>query len=65
MKRTTKVRVKFEGGTVAEATVSTTGVDLLRHEAQSQHDEAVDRVVGAIRTLPYAGDAPLRAVKIH
>ena len=64
MVRTSRVRVKFDNGTVSEAIVRTKGVELTRDEAQRQHDEAVDSVSQAIRTLAYVGTAPLRAVEI-
>lgn len=65
MKRTTKVQVKFDNGTTATAIVTTVGTDLTREEAKSQHDEAIDNVVGALRTLPYAGTAPIRNVRVQ
>lgn len=64
MTRTSRVRVNFDNGTIAETIVRTIGKDLTREEANRQHDEAVDNVVNAIRSLPYAGQAPLRAVEI-
>jgi hypothetical protein len=66
MKRTSTVRVKFDSDNYAEAVVTTfTKGGLTRDEAQKTHDEATDNVVGAIRSLPFLGSAPLRNVKIR
>jgi hypothetical protein len=73
MLRKSVVRVKFDNigsfrkrsGNTVEAIVRTNGRNLTRDEAQTQHDAAVDRVVDAIRSLPYVGTAPLRAVEIR
>jgi hypothetical protein len=66
MKRTTKVRVKFDSGNYAESVVTTFNKGgLTRDEATHQHDEAVDKVVMALRSLPYVADAPLRSVSIR
>lgn len=64
MTRTTKVRVRFDNGTKAEAVISTDGVELTRDEAKYQHDDAVDSVINSLRTLRYVGTAPLRNVII-
>lgn len=72
MKRVSRIRIAFDSnnykgkrGNFAEAIVTNNGVGLTRDEAQSRHDEAVDKVVEAIRTLPYTGTAPLRSVRIR
>ncbi len=66
MVRTSRVRVKFDNSaeTVAEVIVRTTSKNLTRDESTEQHDSAVDRVIDAVRRLPFAGYAPLRAVEI-
>jgi hypothetical protein len=73
MLRKSVVRIKFDNvgsfrkrnGNHVEVIVRTNGKNLTRDEAQEQHDSAVDKVVEAVRTLPYVGTAPLRAVEIR
>ena len=70
MKRTSRVRVYFEkkqrgkNTNFVDVLVKTNGVGLTRDEAETQHDAAIDRVVEAVRHLPYVGTAPLRSVSI-
>lgn len=64
MKHSSTVIVKFASGAIAKSIVKTEGTQLTREEARHQHDTAVDNVVGALRELPYAGQAPLRSVDI-
>jgi hypothetical protein len=68
MKRVSTVKVKFNNGQFATAIItidSRIKTRLTRDEAQHQHDEAVDNVVSALRSLPYVGTAPLRSVQIR
>jgi hypothetical protein len=63
MKRTSKVKINHDG-TIVEAVVKTSTKHLSRFESEQQHDVAVDRVVEALRHIPYLGTAPLRSVRI-
>jgi hypothetical protein len=64
MKRISTVKVAFEDGTRAEAVVTTSGRQLTREEAQTQHDRVVDRIAESLRDLSYTSTAPWRRVRI-
>jgi hypothetical protein len=73
MLRKSTVRIKFDklgqrrnrDGNFVEVIVRTNGMNLSRDEAQEQHAAPVDKVVDAVRHLPYVGTAPLRSVEIR
>lgn len=67
MKRKTTIRIQYDDGQTAEAIVTTNNkkARLARFEAAAQHDHAVDAVVQALRNIPYAPAAPLRAVRLR
>lgn len=71
MKRVSRVRVDFDDtnykgkrGTFADIVVKTNSTGLTMDEARQQHDDAVDGIVSAARTMRYAGTAPMRCVSI-
>jgi hypothetical protein len=68
MKRKSTVKIRFDNGTVASAVVTTNSpsrIFLTRRESKQQHDEAVDKIADALRSLPYVPNAPLRTVTIR
>ena len=72
MKRVSRVRINFDDsnykgkrGSFVEAIVTTKASGLTLDEARHQHDTAIDKVVEAIRDLPYVPTAPLRSVDIR
>ena len=67
MKRVSKIRIKYEGGTVADVTVKldSNGKQLTRDEAKLQHDEAVDAVIASIRDIRFERVATFRNISVQ